>query len=160
MDVAAELLAKVRIESPGNPPIGFVIPFDPVRIEENHTYSVRAAIRAGDRLLFTSDTMTPVLTRGSGNKISIVMRRVGEKQVQARPDAPVENTDWRLVWVDGRAVSVSDRRREPNIVLRSEDHRVAGSGGCNRLMGGYKLEGDQLSFGQMAATMMASCVVS
>jgi putative lipoprotein len=155
MDVAADLLAKVRIASPGNPPIKFVIPFDPARIEENRTYSVRAVIRAGNDLLFTSDTMTPVLTRGSGNEISIVMRRAGEKQVQARSDALLENTAWKLVWLEGRSVSVTDRLREPYIVLGSKDHRVAGSGGCNRMMGSYKLEGNKLSFGRMAATMMA-----
>ena len=33
--------------------------------------------------------------------------------------------------------------------------RVAGSAGCNRLVGGFTLTGEGLSFGQMASTMMA-----
>jgi len=32
---------------------------------------------------------------------------------------------------------------------------VSGAGGCNRFIGGYQLNGDQLTFGQTAGTMMA-----
>jgi heat shock protein HslJ len=32
---------------------------------------------------------------------------------------------------------------------------VSGSGGCNRLTGSYELEGERLTFGRMAGTMMA-----
>lgn len=37
----------------------------------------------------------------------------------------------------------------------ADGRRVAGSGGCNRLSGGYTLEGSRLKFGPMAGTMMA-----
>ena len=33
--------------------------------------------------------------------------------------------------------------------------RLGGSGGCNRLLGSYELDGDTLTFGQMATTKMA-----
>lgn len=33
--------------------------------------------------------------------------------------------------------------------------RIGGSGGCNRVIGGYKLEGERLAFGQLAMTRMA-----
>ena len=36
---------------------------------------------------------------------------------------------------------------------------MSGSGGCNRLSGGYTLAGDRLTFGRTAGTMMA-CVDS
>lgn len=35
-----------------------------------------------------------------------------------------------------------------------DDHRLAGTDGCNRLMGGWKAEGDAVEFGQLASTMM------
>lgn len=41
------------------------------------------------------------------------------------------------------------------MVLQTEGDRVAGSGGCNRIMGSYRLEGKSLSFGKVASTMMA-----
>ncbi len=39
--------------------------------------------------------------------------------------------------------------------LRLEDGRVSGTGGINRLMGSYMLDGSSLSFGPLATTMMA-----
>ena len=39
--------------------------------------------------------------------------------------------------------------------LRFDAGRVAGTGGCNRFGGSYKLEGDALSFSPLAATRMA-----
>lgn len=32
---------------------------------------------------------------------------------------------------------------------------MSGSGGCNRLMGGFRLSGEQLSFSKLASTQMA-----
>ncbi len=68
---------------------------------------------------------------------------------------PLENTYWRLTRLGSAPVVVAERQREPGLVLHRENHRVAGSGGCNRLMGGYALEGQTLRFSQMAATKMA-----
>ena len=70
--------------------------------------------------------------------------------------ATLENTYWRLASLRGRPVPpVENQQREPHLVLQPAEQRVAGSGGCNRLMGSYTLEGERLSFSQMAGTMMA-----
>ena len=37
----------------------------------------------------------------------------------------------------------------------TDEGRIFGTGGCNRLMGGYMLTGEGLSFGAIASTMMA-----
>ena len=68
---------------------------------------------------------------------------------------PLEKTDWRLVRLGGAAVTAADPQRAPNLVLDATTHRVNGSGGCNRLSGGYELEGEHLKFTRMASTMMA-----
>lgn len=36
-----------------------------------------------------------------------------------------------------------------------QEGRIAGSGGCNRFMGGYETEGNQLKIGSLASTFMA-----
>jgi len=41
------------------------------------------------------------------------------------------------------------------LTLAFDGGRVAGSDGCNRFQGAYDLEGDVLSFGEIASTMMA-----
>lgn len=42
-------------------------------------------------------------------------------------------------------------------MLDAKTHRVSGLGGCNRLTGSWKGDGDHITFSQMASTMMA-CV--
>jgi uncharacterized lipoprotein YbaY/heat shock protein HslJ len=70
--------------------------------------------------------------------------------------ATLENTYWRLASLRGRPVPpVANQQREPHLILQPAQKRVAGSGGCNRLMGSYALEGARLSFSPMAGTMMA-----
>jgi heat shock protein HslJ len=57
----------------------------------------------------------------------------------SQPASPIEGIEW----IAG------------NASLRLEDGRVSGSGGINRLMGDYRLDGSSLGFGAVATTMMA-----
>lgn len=56
--------------------IPFEITYGAERIASNRTYAVRARISIGDRLLYVSDAPAAVLTRGSGNSVSLTMRAV------------------------------------------------------------------------------------
>jgi len=99
-DAPAEPIARTRITSPGNPPIAFAIAYEQTKILPDHRYVVRASILVNDKLLFTSDTAAPVITRGSPTTVSILLRRVSAGQT-ASPDSagsrPLEGTSWRLV---------------------------------------------------------------
>ena len=79
-DVPAVEIAHQRIESPGNPPIPFVLEYDAQQIREGMQYSVRATIRHAGELLFTSDTHYPVLTRGAGNTADLLLIRANGTQ--------------------------------------------------------------------------------
>jgi heat shock protein HslJ len=68
---------------------------------------------------------------------------------------PLENTYWMLTQLGDAPVTVVPEQRVPYFILNSETRRVIGSGGCNRLMGSYELNGDHLTFSQMAGTMKA-----
>jgi heat shock protein HslJ len=68
---------------------------------------------------------------------------------------PLEKTEWRLIRLGRAAVKGDDLHRQPQLVLDPVSHRASGSGGCNRIMGGYELKGDKLTFARMASTMMA-----
>ena len=59
-------------------------------------------------------------------------------------------TDWQLVKLGGAAVKVSASGREAHMVLDAKTNRVSGAGGCNQLVGGWKVDGDRIEFGQMA----------
>jgi putative lipoprotein len=72
-DAPAVEIAYQKIEGPGNPPIPFALDYDASKIEERMQYGVRATIRHDGRLLFTSDTHYPVLTRGAGNTAEVML---------------------------------------------------------------------------------------
>ncbi|ALM51480.1 hypothetical protein BJB45_02080 [Halomonas huangheensis] len=67
---------------------------------------------------------------------------------------PLEDRYWRVLEIDGQPVDVSDAfTREPHLVLHSSELRIAGSNGCNPLMGSYRLsDGQHIDFEQMAST--------
>jgi uncharacterized lipoprotein YbaY/heat shock protein HslJ len=76
----------------------------------------------------------------------------GERPAAA--DAPLENTHWKLAALGDASVSADSVQSEAFLVLDPQQHRISGSGGCNRLTGSYELDGEQLKFGQTAGTMM------
>lgn len=82
-DRAATVLGRVTIPSPGHPPIHFRIPYAENQIAPGHRYSVRASIREGGRLLFTTDPPHPVLTPQQNPPVALLLRRVGGEAPQA-----------------------------------------------------------------------------
>ena len=72
-DAPAVEIAYQAIDEPGSPPIPFALDYEPGKIREGMQYTVRATIRHGDQMLFTSDTHYPVLTRGAGNTADIML---------------------------------------------------------------------------------------
>lgn len=78
----------------------------------------------------------------------------------SEPDAALLGTTWvltELIDGDGPDSAVSSVAAEAELVL-AEDDRLSGSTGCNRLMGGFALDGDTLTLtGPLATTRMA-CV--
>lgn len=68
---------------------------------------------------------------------------------------PLHNSQWQLKSLGGVApIAGEDQERMPNIQFNGD--RLAGTGGCNRLMGQFNLDGDKLTINeQMASTMMA-----
>src|SRR5262245_10206829 len=147
-DAKSEVIGNARIDQPGNPPIAFVIPYDPARIDPNRRYAVRARIVADGRLLFTTDQHYPL-----SSEVALTLRRVGATGQAS--NEPLENTYWKLTHLGDAPVTSAEPQRQAHFILNPSDKRVSGSGGCNRFTGGYELNGDRLTFKQMAGTMMA-----
>lgn len=79
-DVKAEVLATYRKESPAGPPFPFVLEYDPAVIDPRFTYSVRARITRDGKLIFTSDTIHPVITRDHGNQVEVLVKGVSSRE--------------------------------------------------------------------------------
>jgi len=76
-DAKATRIGQTSFSPPSGPPIRFSIAFDPARIDPSRMYSVRARIVVNGRLMFTSDKLHPVLTRGTGHPVNILLKMVG-----------------------------------------------------------------------------------
>jgi putative lipoprotein len=156
-DAPAETIGRTRVASPGNPPIAFTIAYDPARILPDHRYAVRARILVDDKILFTTDTATPVITRGSPSSVSMMLRRAGTAQAAPPNPAgarPLEGTYWKAIELAGKPTPTQDANREAHLIFR-RGGRLSGSDGCNRIAGSYELEGDVVTFGQGVGTQMA-----
>ena len=84
-DAAAVELARQEISNPGQVPIPFELEYNPADIDESMTYSVSARITDGGKLIFISDTIAPVLTRGAGSEVELLLVRIASG---AKPPAP------------------------------------------------------------------------
>lgn len=67
----------------------------------------------------------------------------------------LENTRWVPIRIGDRDVTVAEGQQEPWLELDPHTHRVTGSGGCNRINGGYEAGNQTLRFSGMASTRMA-----
>src|SRR4051794_26698465 len=98
-DAAAETLAEARIPIEGQGPIAFTLPYDPARIVPNHSYAVRGAIELEGRVVFRTDTIHPVLTRGTGETVALRLVRAA-----APAEAPLAGPEWVAEDIGGRGV--------------------------------------------------------
>jgi heat shock protein HslJ len=73
-------------------------------------------------------------------------------------DVPLVNTYWKLMTIDGKLIEMSeDMEREPHFVLHTDENRLAGFSGCNRMSGTYKVDGDTISFAPGVAMTRMAC---
>lgn len=147
---AATVIGRQRIVPAGQPPIRFAVPYEDSDVSPRGRYALRATVRHEGRLLFTTDTFTPVLA-GSSEPVELVMTMVPAPRV-----APLRGTLWRLLAMEGPEVVLNEPPARPiELQLLEDEPRLAASGGCNRLIGGFSLEGETIRFSQLASTQMA-----
>ncbi|AXH16073.1 hypothetical protein CP985_11330 [Malaciobacter mytili LMG 24559] len=65
----------------------------------------------------------------------------------------ITNKYWKLTQIENSASMVYPKQREAHILLKEQ--KVAGSDGCNRIMGSYTLNENKITFSRVASTMMA-----
>lgn len=157
MDGPSAVLGQARIEQPGNPPFHFTIQYDPAQIQPNHIYSVRARLLSGERLLFTTDKRYQVLTQGHGSEIgTLMLRRASGSGVEMDSNSTeLRKTYWKLIQISDKSITPADQQQAAYLIFQTEDGRVTGSGGCNRLSGSYTATEDSLRFAGVASTRMA-----
>lgn len=73
---------------------------------------------------------------------------------QPKP-APLLETYWRAVELDGQSVKAGSGKRELHLILGSERNSVSGFSGCNTFRGIYDRKDNELRFKGLATTLMA-----
>lgn len=68
--------------------------------------------------------------------------------------ADLAGKQWTLESLGGEAVKMADGAQNPWIKADAETGKLEGFGGCNQLMGSYKLDGANLSFPGLGSTKM------
>jgi len=79
----------------------------------------------------------------------------GQRCERAMSKASLPNQYWKIVNLGGERLEVAKGRRVPHMVLRNDQDRYAATVGCNRVIGGYSVEGDKIEFMPGASTRMA-----
>ena len=80
----------------------------------------------------------------------ILFSTLGCAQETAKPDVTLTNTYWKLVQLNGAAVSPGEDK-ELHMILRGED-QVGGYAGCNHFTGSVTVSGEGVAFGPIAST--------
>jgi putative lipoprotein len=77
-DAAASVLGEQVIPADGRQvPFSFAIPFRLAEVDTRNSYAVQARIENDGTLLFVSDRHYPVITRGAGTQVDMVLQAVG-----------------------------------------------------------------------------------
>lgn len=95
-DAPAIELGRVTRTDPGAPPFDFVIAYDADTIDPRMTYAVRAQVDGPDGLMFTTDTIAPVLTHGAPDRVDLMMIRVADRDDAETGGAPLPAHGLRL----------------------------------------------------------------
>jgi heat shock protein HslJ len=72
----------------------------------------------------------------------------------AQGPTPLRGTEWLLTRLGDKPVTVAESSTPPSIILQGDATRFSGSGGCNRIMGTFELDGESITFGPAASTEM------
>jgi heat shock protein HslJ len=102
--------------------------------------------------------MRPAM-EGDPRETLLVSRSVGVVPTlsceRALADSPVENSYWRILTLDGKALDATQGRREPSIRFLPQLGRYSATVGCNTLNGPYTLDGTALTLSPGPTTLMA-----
>lgn len=143
-DAPARVLAQTILSPGGQVPLPYRLDYDDAEVRPGHSYAVAARIMLGEELLFVTATHHPVLTGGE-SAADIVL----ERAAPALPAAPTGQWLAQSIRGEGLIEGV-----ETDLEI-AEDGTISSSGGCNRVMGSAQIDGQDIAFGQLAATRMS-----
>lgn len=105
---------------------------------------------------FISVSQQPIIDTANAVANHLVeFEKSAPRTEHASDDAPLRNTYWKLTNLGDTPKQTESLQGEPHLIFAAHEQHVSGSSGCNRVMGGFELNGDNLRFGRVAATKIA-----
>ncbi|MBX9700891.1 MAG: META domain-containing protein [Acetobacteraceae bacterium] len=148
----AREIAALRQRVDGQVPIPFMLAYAPERIPPGARRLLRAALWIGQQRAFV--TLQPHVVPDGDAPVELLLARdaAGERQQVADPAHALADRRWVATEIGGAPVAAG----VTSDITFTTAGQVHGSGGCNRIAGGYRLEGaDGIRIGPLAGTMMA-----
>lgn len=146
-DAPSTVIAETTVPARTSPtPFELSYPAD--ALLDGQSYALRASISLAGRLMFTTTThhaFDPATTE----RIALLVQRVADEPDEA--DAPAIVGAWRAEEIGGQGVIDS----VASTLTVEADGTVSGRGGCNLYRGSATISGDAITFGSLAATLMA-----
>ncbi len=131
-------------------PFSTRLPYDPTLIDERMSYTVAANILSDRQVIFRSTSAFPVLTRGAGSSVDLVLQRMPASQSAAT--ASLFDIQWVAHEIGGRALIAEN----PPTITFQPDGAFGLYAGCNRFAGKADIADNQIVFPeQFAGTLMA-----
>jgi len=143
-DAPAVTLSKTVFAPVGTQGFGYALSYDQSSLKPGHRYMLRAEIRAGDRLLYTSKAAV-IATGAVPEQHEIVVEPVSA----LLPVALVGS------WTIDKIGENRTAPEAPAVIVFGADGSLSGTAGCNRMMGHITATEQDLSFGPVAGTRMA-----
>jgi putative lipoprotein len=147
-DAPSTRLARFAVSPVGAPPVAFEL--DVPAPDPRARLTLRATIRDGATLLFTTDTIASVLTEGAPARTDLLLVPVALPAVP-----PLTGIDWRIAALSGIPLPPDGHEAVLRLEATADGATFAASAGCNRFAGMVRLQGTTLAFGPARTTRMA-----
>lgn len=148
-DARPQLLARLALPTAGRQlPLAFELPFYRADLRPGLRFELRATVLSDGQPLFAGTQTLSAL--GAAPPVALTLTRATPI---AAPPGRLEDAYWKLLELDGEPARQADNERPPYLLLLGG--RVSGGSGCNKLMGGYALQGDALRFERLTHTRAA-----
>lgn len=103
--------------------------------------------RVGENRLFKLDAQGRKMEGSDADKYVLMKNTFDEK---------ITEKYWRLIELHGKPVVIpKEQQRETHMILKEQENRVVGHGGCNSFFGTYELKGTTIRFSGIGSTQMA-----
>ncbi len=163
-------LGRQRVEPAGQAPFDLAIPFRQGQIQRNGKYVVQAQVTLYNQLLYYTPVVNPVLQDPAYRRVDVLLEPYARTAATADAAVPFERTHWKLVSLGEGLASRARREAEgaaPAYIQFQPDGQTlppgrsrggfVGSGGCNRFLGTYEMQGAALRM-QLADTSIRLCL--